>query len=1208
MDPTFTDWLDRLTAAHDAGDAETYYTVLNERDPYGALALGVYRDNTFSGILANNYAHNKLENDLSYSYGSSFRAAVQLGLMQADFAQRQAQNTEGLGYLNLPARTISDYHDDVFATVFGAISAQAAWLPYYVVRVQDDYSIIYASSVARIATYFDIIVEQFTSDDPTTQQQAFEWLQDMRAGLVYEPSSGDWQWGDRVFLESLVESGAQLVGVSEYEADIMAFSLGLGAENPVVSAALEGAATAHFLEQAGGALFNTESGGASFDVADISDATHQQQIVELLKLGIKFDIAEGDLEEAKGDGADYGDSFELIDGFTPISVGFQTDQPYGSGSEEDSLLIGGEEATLIGLTGSDLIYSGAGASTGLGGEGEDILIGGNGANKLYGGLGADKVRDGEGADIVDGGQDDDEITLTDDNAGDTIIIGEGSDTITGGSATDRLHLRVSALSGDPDDAGSTIPLLGGLFLYPAWEYGNPIGPQITYAFDPVHYDNYEDGEISPYYPEIGMFRIEYSFEGGDLRISVLDQSNWDIQNPEYELVSETLIQNYEAGDFGLSFEEIAHPYVNDGMQEWYDRDNPVYEAEMADLTNNGQIATFETEEEIRDAAEAAQQNQMNGSSGSDSQTGTDRADRIYPGAGDDVASAGSGNDTFVAGTGAGDDSYDGGDGFDTIVFPSTSQGVQVDLATGTATGPEIGTDTLVAIEAVKGGSSADTILGDAQANRLYGSGGDDSLDGRAGADRLYGGYGDDGLAGGDGDDNLYGEAGSDTLDGGAGNDELSGGDGDDALDGGDGDDELDGGYGDDLLNDGAGADLISGGVGLDTIIVAADAANDTFDGGEDGALLDYTGAQSTISVDLELGTAISAAFGSDTLVSIYDVNGGEGADTILGSEFVNFIRGSSGDDEIDGRAENDSLYGEAGEDTILGGLGWDLVEGGDGNDNLDGGDENDEVDGGSGEDVLRGGSGYDRLRGGTGDDEILGEGDGDIMEGGEGSDQLFGGEGDDLIFGSMEEDWLDEEDNGNDLVDGGAGDDELYGNAGDDTMRGGSGADYLDGGLGVDTASYSDAATGVFVHMELIEQNTGDAEGDVYWSIENVEGSAFNDTLIATDEGNVIQSGAGADIIVGGAGADELWGGDGSDTFSFAIGFGEDAIGDFVPGQGTEDVIEFTDGLFADFAAVLAAATQDGSDVLISVTAQDTLTLRNVQLSALHQDDFLLAA
>jgi hypothetical protein len=46
------------------------------------------------------------------------------------------------------------------------------------------------------------------------------------------------------------------------------------------------------------------------------------------------------------------------------------------------------------------------------------------------------------------------------------------------------------------------------------------------------------------------------------------------------------------------------------------------------------------------------------------------------------------------------------------------------------------------------------------------------------------------------------------------------------------------------------------------------------------------------------------------------------------------------------------------------------------------------------------------------------------------------------------------------------------------------------------------------------------------------------------------------------------------------------------------------DGLFADANAVLAAATQSGNDVLITLDAADSILLKDVALPNLHASDF----
>ena len=50
--------------------------------------------------------------------------------------------------------------------------------------------------------------------------------------------------------------------------------------------------------------------------------------------------------------------------------------------------------------------------------------------------------------------------------------------------------------------------------------------------------------------------------------------------------------------------------------------------------------------------------------------------------------------------------------------------------------------------------------------------------------------------------------------------------------------------------------------------------------------------------------------------------------------------------------------------------------------------------------------------------------------------------------------------------------------------------------------------------------NTGDAAGDVYTNIENLQGSNFNDVLRGDGTYNYLRGGAGGDVLDGGAGRD----------------------------------------------------------------------------------------
>lgn len=105
----------------------------------------------------------------------------------------------------------------------------------------------------------------------------------------------------------------------------------------------------------------------------------------------------------------------------------------------------------------------------------------------------------------------------------------------------------------------------------------------------------------------------------------------------------------------------------------------------------------------------------------------------------------------------------------------------------------------------------------------------------------------------------------------------------------------------------------------------------------------------------------------------------------------------------------------------------------------------------------------------------------------------------------------------------------LVGEAGDDILDGGAGADILDGQEGFDLASYESfmrdgeaGQSGLRVSLSDLSQNTGDAIGDVFISIEGLIGSRWDDELTGDDGDNALYGGAGDDILRGGLGGDIL--------------------------------------------------------------------------------------
>jgi len=108
-------------------------------------------------------------------------------------------------------------------------------------------------------------------------------------------------------------------------------------------------------------------------------------------------------------------------------------------------------------------------------------------------------------------------------------------------------------------------------------------------------------------------------------------------------------------------------------------------------------------------------------------TGNNAANMIIGNSGNNTLSGQGGNDIFIATINDGNDNYDGGAGTDTIDFSGITAAVNVNLRTGTATGLQIGNNTLAGIEMVIGGSGSDTITAGTAPETLTGGDGADTF-------------------------------------------------------------------------------------------------------------------------------------------------------------------------------------------------------------------------------------------------------------------------------------------------------------------------------------------------------------------------------------------------------------------------------------------------------------------------------------------------
>jgi Ca2+-binding RTX toxin-like protein len=261
------------------------------------------------------------------------------------------------------------------------------------------------------------------------------------------------------------------------------------------------------------------------------------------------------------------------------------------------------------------------------------------------------------------------------------------------------------------------------------------------------------------------------------------------------------------------------------------------------------------------------------------------------------------------------------------------------------------------------------------------------------------------------------------------------------------------------------------------------------------------------------------------------------------------------------------------------------VDGGDGQDKIDATDGTGaHLLGGAGDDWLIGGTGNAVLEGGAGADRIDGAGDNDVASYASAKSgvvaSLFNNNGNtggdaagDILLniehltGSAFNDAL-TGDGLNNILSGGKGNDVLSGLSGADTLIGGAGADTLNGGNDFDIASYAGASAAVLVNLANTALSTGDAKGDSYVSIEELDGSKFNDIMIGGDGSDNLFGQDGADKLDGGAGKDSLIGASGNDQL-----FGGAGI-DALFGGADNDVLDGGSDVDSLFGGV-------GNDVLI---------------------------
>ena len=648
-----------------------------------------------------------------------------------------------------------------------------------------------------------------------------------------------------------------------------------------------------------------------------------------------------------------------------------------------------------------------------------------------------------------------------------------------------------------------------------------------------------------------------------------------------------------------------------------------------------------------------------GTAGNDVIVGNEFDNRLEGREGSNDLDGGLGNDTLI-----------GGSGIDTANYTShdavaLQHGEQYVIALGligrpgsfTLSQPSslspgvlqvVETDVLIGIENVTGSSHGETITGNELANVLDGRGGSDILDGGLGNDILIGNTGTDtasfvshdSVAVFSGEQDVFSLA-NGTSDGSysrfqvvgpirlavetdilRGIENVTGSNHDETINGNDAANVLDGRGGNDIIDGGLGNDVIIGNGGTDT---ASWLSHDNVGGASDTIRLGLGGADGSYVRTLNTGPfGTEQVVETDVLRSIENVTGSNENENITGNERDNVLDGRGGPDNIDGGLGND---------VIIGGAGIDLVSWA----------SHDSLPILPGEIILMslgaGGAdgGYTRFELVNGVLQVV---ETDVLRGVE---NLAGNSHSEIIIGNEQENGLF----------GNGGDDTLAGRGGNDTVNGGGGDDTYDftgGGLGTDRffdesgandrviidsfsqilPSFDGLTTGRDGNDLVIILTTGTFRIVDHFNGHQIESIVARDTgqsmvlangLTGGNGSGIIAGGKGAqtldgrggddflfgnngsDRLIGGDGNDRLTGGHGGDTFVFGPGFGHDVVTDY----SHADRIEFDGGVFQNFQQVHAASHQVGADTVITVDANNSITLLGVNWHSLHPSDFIFA-
>ncbi|MEA2434716.1 MAG: hypothetical protein QOG54_2173 [Actinomycetota bacterium] len=383
---------------------------------------------------------------------------------------------------------------------------------------------------------------------------------------------------------------------------------------------------------------------------------------------------------------------------------------------------------------------------------DDVIIGDEGENYLFAEGGNDRVLGNGGIDFLAGGPGDDELdggegelnsvsywlseTPVRADLGAGTVTGEGSDTIANfnilrGSSHD--DVLVGSERGEhiiAEDGADQVNALGGDDAIYA-ERGE---------------DTIDGGD--------GLDTISYFFSARPVQIDLAAKTATEFEEHDaFTSIEAAIGSDYDDTIDGTNGNDIIGGGLGNDILRGLDGDLDILDGGLGDDTIDGgpgfgDVASFSGSPEgvVASLSSGTATGQGNDTLvGLEGLAGSAAKDQL----------TGDINNNYLTGN-LGDDRLDGGGGIDVVYYGSSSEGITVNLAAGSAGGA--GSDALASTEGVYGSPSNDTMSGDANGNILIGAEGDDQLSGLAGTDILDGDLG-----------------GADSLDGGADSDDCFGG-------------------------------------------------------------------------------------------------------------------------------------------------------------------------------------------------------------------------------------------------------------------------------------------------------------------------------------------------------------------------------------------------------------------------------------------------